>query len=177
MKACMRILLVAIAVIAAIGNISVALADDGSVVLPNAGPKIEGQTPGVNGYKVLGPDAVQTKVAQSDKAGGSMTLDIWWGAGTDIFTVEYPSYGVKGTHWSESDTMTDEIFVDGAIKRAGQGWYDADQDHSYNDVFAFCDTFMPTGGIKYTRIAHSWHHFHEDGYEDWDPQTEDSMSA
>jgi hypothetical protein len=171
----MKILFVFIlAVVVLIPGAGIALADDGQnegittsddVLVP------EGLIPGVDGYKVFGPNAVVSLIPKSKNSNDKLLDDPLWSANTDAY-----KYGttVYGSHTSQSSFSIQDIWVDGAIKKSGDGWFDSDRDHT-TGLFANCNTQMTTGTIKYTYIAHSWHHFHEYGYPDWNPETEDSV--
>ena len=156
-------------------NAGVVLAaeENESVIRPDLGPEVEGLTPGVGGYKVFGPNAIVTQAIINEKESGGNrqysrtgTTDIW----------EVGGDTVMGSHTSDSELYEDEIWVDGAIKKSGQGWYDSDEDHTVG-MFAYCNTQMPDPIWLQTFIAHSWHHFHTSGYVDWNPETEDSIST
>jgi hypothetical protein len=78
------------------------------------------------------------------------------------------------SHLSMSDLFEDEIWVDGAIKISGQGWYMSDDDHT-SGMFAHVNTEMPDPQFSQTFIAHSWHHFHTSGWVDLNNETEDNI--
>jgi hypothetical protein len=181
MKTSIKILVVCVLVATmTIANAGVALAggEDEYVVRPDSGPEVEGFTPGVGGYKVFGPNAIATQAIQSEKESGgdigTLGTGLYRHALTDIW--EAGGETVMGSHTSDSDLYEDEIWVDGAIKIDGQGWYDSDEDHT-TGMFAHCTTQMPDPIWLQTFIAHSWHHFHTDGYVDWNPETEDSIET
>ena len=169
------LIMIVLAAILVMANVRFAAADDGgeTEVHSDLGPAEEGLTPGVGGYKVFGPDAIAIQSIQSVKGNGLMTLDVLYRTGTtDIFEISGPA--VKGSHSSESDLFEDEIWIDGAIKEEGQGWYDSNYLHT-SGMFAACYTQMPDRNWLQTFIAHSWHHWHTNGYNDWNPETEDSI--
>lgn len=184
MKALTKSLLAAAMVaMLVVGNASVAFAD-GGIVVAKDGARIEAPQPGVNGYRVYGPNAIVTQVpTRSDKfTGNALALDgLLLDVRTGISDIWSESRGfldiwLVGSHNSESPLNEDEIWIDGAIKKSGQSWYDSASSHTAG-YFVNVSTEMPDDfWYINTYIAHSWHHFHESGYVDWDPQTEDSMS-
>jgi len=178
MKLSSRVLIVlALGAIIAVANTGVALADGGQdegIVRPDLGPEVEGPTPGVDGYKVFGPNAIITQSIGGEKESG-IRRDLLRTGTTDIWQ-EGSNGTLHGSHTSESDINEDVINVDGAIKEVGQGWFDSDRDHA-SGYFANCNTQMSDRNFWQTFHAHSWHFWHTEGYYDFDGETYDEMET
>ncbi len=159
-------------------------ANKGEIVKPELGTQEAGQIPGVNDYKVFDQGAIATQKAV--RINGRISLpdtlleDMVWSAYTDIWKqgigVPVSQYVIMGSHNTQSNQSISEIWVNGAIKKSGQGWYNTAEHHT-SGMFASCNTQMPDTDWWQTYIAHSWHHCYQLGYEQWNPETEDSMEG
>jgi hypothetical protein len=149
---------------------------EGVQVLPELGPAVPGQTPGVNGYKVFGPNAVrQVKVqplAEGMKSVAPLTLyrsgytDVWY-----YWKGPFQPYVYNGSHTSDSDLQEQQIWVDGFLKRRGQtGWMDDCDDHTSGSR-AHCNTSFEWSAV--CAYGESIHFFHTDGYVDDQFETAD----
>jgi len=133
--------------------------------------------PGVNGYKIFNPGAISIFSMQRQGNEPDGILVDTRIANTDAFRYGCditPYYCGGGDHNSENDGyFEDEIWVDGCIKRKGNyAWADCDDDHT-SGYIAHVDTSM-WGGLAWQFTAKSWHHFHSDGFYDWNPITQDT---
>jgi hypothetical protein len=165
-----------VASIALIGPIVVSAQGGGEgVVRSDVGPPVPGQTSGVNGYKVFGPNAFGEAPAQAINptlaSPETITAPMrYWS--TDAYLA---GGSAKGSHTSQSDLNEQEVWVDGAIRHSSASWVDSCRDHAAG-FFAHCDTTMLTYEFQ-TYVGHGWHHFHKSGYIDSDAQTEDRVST
>jgi len=162
-----------------LSGMGTALADDevsveGTEVRQDVGPQVEGLTPGIDGYKVFGPEAIESQSAHPEKGYTAPAAATRY-AITDIWKTS--SGYIHGSHTSESsDLVEDQIWVDGAIRRTTQGWRNSCSMHNAG-MIATCHTEMPDANGSQTYEAKSWHHFHKTGYADWNPITNDIMKG
>jgi hypothetical protein len=142
---------------------------EGVQVLPELGPAAPGQTPGVNGYKVFGPNAVRKvrvqPLAEGMKSITPLTLyrsgytDAWY-----FWLGPFAGYAYFGSHTSDSDLWEQQIWVDGFLKRKEQrGWMNTCSTHT-SGWRAHCNTsFQWESTCAY---GESYHFFHTPGYQD-----------
>lgn len=141
----------------------------------NLGSTDPGLIPGVNGYKVFGPDAIKQVPAQRlGLAGASPMTETRTGA-----TDEYGCGSTAcGSHTSESELFESQIHVDGAAKWSwASGWLDSCPNHTTGHL-AQCSTQLQEDFCRvWTAMGHSWHYFHTSGYLDSDFQTSDTWQC
>ena len=155
--------------------------EEGSRVIPDLGPQIEGLVAGISGYKVYHTGAIESRLAQPLNTNGHVTtLSSLYRAGyTDIWeTGGSSSQTVHGSHNSESDLYEDTIDIDGRVKENGQGWSDYCGSPS-SGTFNGCNTSMsdPNPHWDYNDFtAASDHYFHTSGYNDEQFNTQDVLN-
>ncbi len=152
--------------------------DRNGQLLPELGPVVPGLTPGVGGYKVFGPDAIQrvpVRPLGPSRMSPSM-LNIYRAGWSDAYRNDCGQYYycLGGSHISQSDLVEEQIWVDGSIKTNLDGTWRAFCSKHSEGQSAPCSSSWDPGGIWSSGTAHSWHHFHKTGYVDDDFQTEDN---
>lgn len=159
--------------------------NDKTEIHPEIGPQIAGMEPGKNGYKVFGPGALKRAVVQPEKAPLSASnrlsplsaTDITWrGASTDAWRYwngPFQYYDDYGSHTSDSDGFEDEIFADGYLRNTGYttGWRASCSDR-HSGSRAWCQSHWISWYM--CLYAETKHHFHTNGYVDWNPTTADT---
>jgi hypothetical protein len=141
----------------------------GTRVLPDLGPSVPGQTPGVNGYKVFGPNAVRRVPIRPSVEGGETTapLTLYRSGYTDVWYTwggPFQPYVYNGSHTSDSDLWEEQIWVDGYLKRRNQiGWMNNCRDHTAGSR-AQCNTSFEWSAV--CAYGESQHFFHTTGYAD-----------
>lgn len=146
---------------------------------PQRGPSFPGMIPGVNGYKVFEPRAIQRVPIRSLREAGppssfSSILTLYRSGYTDAWIHwEPPGFGHYGSHTSDSDLFEQQILVDGFLRPlSDSAWWSRCQDYRSGHR-ATCITYFWYPGFCRNIYAESFHHFHTDGYQDNDFKTSD----